>query len=151
MATELDHAGHSMPRRILEQVNLLVVDGIEFVKRFRTAAESPNPYVPIVMRTGHTDSGSEHAARGPDVTAAPARSLYLRLFRQLGNSRHVIRAGHIFHLTGNGKTILTVAGQDGISPTPPTSTLRQQPPVDNKKSGGHGRSKVDDRPDGAVQ
>src|SRR5690349_14836532 len=32
------------------------MNGIEFTKTVRTSADSPNPYVPIIMLTGHTSA-----------------------------------------------------------------------------------------------
>ena len=122
---------------------MLVVDDVEFDKCFHTAAESPYPYVPIAMRTKHTECDSDHAARGLGVPEAPAKSLYLRLFNPLGNSRPIVGARDSFELTG----------VDGYVPflTPPSSAFdldRRRLPCDAPANGastrpapGRGRSR----------
>lgn len=44
------------------------VDGYEFVRLVRTAPDSPNRTIPIIMLTGHTEKMRVHAARDIGVT-----------------------------------------------------------------------------------
>ena len=43
------------------------MSGIEFAQKVRSAPESPNPFVPIVMLTGHTSMEHVNAARDAGV------------------------------------------------------------------------------------
>ena len=86
---------------VVADYNMAPIDGLEFVKLLRTANDSPNPYVPIVMLTGRTDSRSVRAARDSGITeflAKPisAKNLYLRLLNLIDNPRPFIRARSYF-------------------------------------------------------
>ena len=43
-------------------------DGVEFTRQVRTAPDSPNPYLPIVMLTGHSELTRVVGARDAGVT-----------------------------------------------------------------------------------
>ena len=43
------------PDFVLTDLSMKPIDGIEFTKMVRNAKDSPNPYVPIIMVTGHTE------------------------------------------------------------------------------------------------
>jgi len=43
-------------------------DGVEFTRRVRTAPDSPNPYLPVVMLTGHSELNRVTDARDAGVT-----------------------------------------------------------------------------------
>ena len=43
-------------------------DGVEFTRHVRTAADSPNPYLPVVMLTGHSELARVTDARDAGVT-----------------------------------------------------------------------------------
>ncbi len=47
----------------LVDVNLGVMDGLAFVRLMRTAADSPNPYLPIVMLSAYSELYRVEAAR----------------------------------------------------------------------------------------
>lgn len=44
------------------------MDGLDFVRMIRSAPDSPNPYLPIVMLTGYTEVHRVEAARDAGVT-----------------------------------------------------------------------------------
>src|SRR3954463_14471358 len=48
---------------ILSDLEMAPMDGIEFTRQVRQSPSSPNPYVPIIMITGHTEMNRVHAAR----------------------------------------------------------------------------------------
>ncbi|MFZ4071742.1 MAG: response regulator [Caulobacterales bacterium] len=48
------------------QMNLL--DGLDFIKLVRTAKDSPNHYVPIIILTAHSERSRVMAARDVGVT-----------------------------------------------------------------------------------
>ncbi|MDP8916865.1 MAG: response regulator [Pseudomonadota bacterium] len=44
------------------------VDGVAFTRQVRNAADSPNPYLPVVMLTGHSELARVTEARDAGVT-----------------------------------------------------------------------------------
>ncbi|MEX1206286.1 MAG: response regulator [Dongiaceae bacterium] len=66
------------------------LDGCDFTRLVRTAKDSPNPNVPIIMLTGHTEEWRVIQARDVGVTqflAKPvsARALYTRIVSVIEN------------------------------------------------------------------
>ncbi len=77
------------------------LDGIDFVRLVRTAKDSPNPYVPIIMLTGYTEYQHVCEARDAGVNeflAKPisARGLYTRFTAIIDNPRPFIRTKTYF-------------------------------------------------------
>ena len=77
------------------------LDGIDFVRLVRTAKDSPNPYVPIIMLTGYTEYQRVCEARDAGVNeflAKPisARALYTRFTAIIDNPRPFIRTKTYF-------------------------------------------------------
>src|SRR5579862_323057 len=72
------------PDFVLTDLTMKPVDGIEFTRKIRLSEDSPNPYVPIIMVTGHTERPRVEAARDAGVSEFLAKpittqSLMLRL------------------------------------------------------------------------
>lgn len=90
------------------QIDILVadwmmkpMDGIELTKIIRKGDAVPNPYVPIIMLTGHTTMQNILVAREAGVTeylAKPLtpRSLLTRLQTVIGNPRPFVRTAQFF-------------------------------------------------------
>ena len=77
------------------------MDGLEFVRRVRTGNESPNPYVPIIMLTAHTELNKIVEARNAgvhEVLAKPisAKALADRIITILRNPRPFVRRVEYF-------------------------------------------------------
>ncbi len=77
------------------------LDGLDFVRLVRTAKDSPNPYVPIIMLTGHTEYQRVCEARDAGVNeflAKPisAKALYMRFASIIDNPRAFIRTKTYF-------------------------------------------------------
>jgi CheY-like chemotaxis protein len=64
-----------MPDLILTDLSMTPVNGIEFTRQVRTSQNSPNPYVPIIMVTGHTERPRVEAARDAGVTEFLAKPI----------------------------------------------------------------------------
>lgn len=47
---------------------MLPMDGVEFTRVVRQAPDSVNPYLPIIMMTGHAEQSRVHEARDAGVT-----------------------------------------------------------------------------------
>ncbi|MEE8393938.1 MAG: response regulator [Rhodospirillales bacterium] len=77
--------------------NMEPLDGIDFTRTVRTASDSPNPFVPIIMLTGHTEMSRVEEARDAGVhefLAKPisAKSLYQRIVSVVEVTRNFIRS-----------------------------------------------------------
>jgi two-component system, chemotaxis family, chemotaxis protein CheY len=77
------------------------MDGLEFVRQVRTAEDSPNPFLPIIMMTGHTEKHRIFKARDSGVTeflAKPitAKTLLMRLTNIIEHPRPFVRAKGYF-------------------------------------------------------
>jgi DNA-binding response OmpR family regulator len=81
--------------------NMSPLDGLDFVRLVRTGGDSPNPFVPIVMLTGHTELVKVIEARDSGVhefLAKPisARSLYARIRIIIEKPREFIKTKSYF-------------------------------------------------------
>ena len=89
------------PYLVLTDLSMKPVDGIAFTREVRTAHDSPNPYVPIIMITGHTERRKVEAARDAGVTeflAKPitAQGLILRIAEIVERPRAFVRCDGYF-------------------------------------------------------
>ena len=81
--------------------NMEPLDGLDFVRLVRTGGDSPNPYVSIIMLTGHTELNRVLEARDSGVhefLAKPisAKKLYSRIKAIVEHERKFIKAGRYF-------------------------------------------------------
>ena len=81
--------------------NLGFMDGIEFIRMIRTAQDSPNPYLPVVMVTAYTEQFRVHTARDAGVTEFCAKpvmaiEIYRKIVEVIEHPRPFIRAGAYF-------------------------------------------------------
>jgi CheY-like chemotaxis protein len=77
------------------------VDGCEFTKLLRTASDSPNHFVPIIMLTAYADKATVEAARDAGVTefcAKPitATDLYRKVCSVINSPRSFVRTSVYF-------------------------------------------------------
>lgn len=89
------------PDFVLTDLSMKPVDGLEFTRTVRTSSDSPNPYIPIIMVTGHTERPRIMAARDAGVTeilAKPitAQNLMLRIAEVVDKPRAFIRCEAYF-------------------------------------------------------
>jgi two-component system, chemotaxis family, chemotaxis protein CheY len=89
------------PDFVLSDLSMKPVDGIDFTRMVRTEKDSPNPYIPIIMVTGHTERARIEAARDAGVTeivAKPitAQNLLLRVAEIVQRPRPFIRCDGYF-------------------------------------------------------
>ncbi len=74
------------------------LDGLDFVRLIRTASDSPNAYLPIIMLTGHTERHRIIEARDAGVSEFLAKpvtplGLYSRIKAVVENPRPYVRVG----------------------------------------------------------
>lgn len=72
-AMEAMRAG--VPDIVIVDLNMFPIDGLEFTQMIRTAEDSPFPFVPIIMMTGHTDRTKVTAARDSGVNELVAKPI----------------------------------------------------------------------------
>jgi CheY-like chemotaxis protein len=87
------------PDVIILDLMMETIDGIEFTKLIRRGVDSPHPYVPIIMMTGHTDRRRVIEARDAGVNefvAKPltARALIDRLKSVINNERGWVKSAN---------------------------------------------------------
>ena len=81
--------------------NMQPLDGLDFVRLVRTAKDSPNPYVPIIMLSGYTEYRRVTEARDAGVNeylAKPisAKAIYQRFASIIDNPRPFVRTKNYF-------------------------------------------------------
>lgn len=86
---------------ILLDLRMPVLDGIEFTNLVRNSDDSPNPYVPIVMITAHSEPAQVRKARDAGVTEFCAKpingqTLWQRIVSVVNQPRPFIRAPNYF-------------------------------------------------------
>ena len=86
---------------VLSDMAMKPMDGLEFTRHVRNHEHSPNPFVPIIMITGHTEKHRVEQARDAGVTeflAKPitAQSLFARLAEIVERPRAFVRCGAYF-------------------------------------------------------
>ena len=77
------------------------IDGLSFARMVRWSASSPNPYVPILMLTAHTEASRVAAARDAGVTGfvkkpISTRVLFERVTFALTDTRMFVRTENFF-------------------------------------------------------
>ncbi len=77
------------------------VDGVEFTRLVRQAADSPNPFLPIIMLTGHAEKSRVMEARDAGVTEfvvkpVTARAVLDRLNAVIFHARPFVRTSEYF-------------------------------------------------------
>ncbi len=81
--------------------NMEPLDGLDFTRMVRTGEDSPNPFVPIIMLTGHTEMNRVVEARDTGINeflAKPvsAKKLFARIKSIISHPRQFIRIGRYF-------------------------------------------------------
>ena len=86
---------------VLSDLAMKPMDGLEFTRHVRNDEHSPNPFVPIIMITGHTEKYRVEAARDAGVTeflAKPitAHNLFARIAEIVERPRAFVRCDGYF-------------------------------------------------------
>lgn len=106
--SEAENAAHAFRIMREHEVDLVIVDwmmkpvdGLSFTRMMRWDSASPNPYMPILMLTAHTEASRVAAARDAGVTGfikkpISARLLFDRVASALTDTRMFIRTQDFF-------------------------------------------------------
>jgi two-component system chemotaxis response regulator CheY len=97
----IDALRERKPDLVLSDMAMKPMDGIEFTRHVRNHEHSPNPFVPIIMITGHTEKHRVEAARDVGVTeflAKPitAQNLFARIAEIVERPRAFVRCDGYF-------------------------------------------------------
>ncbi len=100
---------------ILTDLAMQPLDGLDLTREIRTSEHSANPFVPIIMITGHTEKHRVMAARDAGVTeflAKPitAQSLFSRIAEIVERPRAFVRAEGYFGPDRRRRTLENYAG-----------------------------------------
>ncbi len=90
-----------VPDLLITDASMQPMDGFELVKRIRMDADNPNPFVPIIMLSGHVEMANIERARDQGVTeylAKPvsAQSLMARVISVIERPRQFVKVGPYF-------------------------------------------------------
>jgi len=97
--------------------NMDPLDGLDFTRLVRTGKDSPNPFVPIIMLTGHTEMNRVVEARDAGIhefLAKPisAKGLYSRVRAIIEHPRPFVRAGLYFGPDRRRRSLASYMGPD---------------------------------------
>jgi CheY-like chemotaxis protein len=86
---------------LLADLSMPLIDGVEFVSMVRNSADSPNPFLPVIMITGHSERSRVTAARDAGVNEflvkpVTAKNLLERLTMIVNSPRSFVRSGTYF-------------------------------------------------------
>jgi two-component system, chemotaxis family, chemotaxis protein CheY len=100
-ATGLEAFTHYMPDIVLADWVMPIFDGLELTQMIRQPGANANPYVPIIMVSGHSEKKRIVSARDAGVTeflAKPisAKALYERILNVAANPRPFIKTKTYF-------------------------------------------------------
>jgi len=97
----LEAFSHYMPDIVITDWVMPIFDGLELTQMIRQPGANANPYVPIIMLTGHSERRRVIAARDAGVTEfmvkpISAKALYERVLNVVLNPRPFIRTKTYF-------------------------------------------------------
>ncbi len=100
-AAGLEAFTHYMPDIVLTDWAMPIFDGLELTQMIRQPGANANPYVPIIMLTGHSEKKRVMSARDAGITefmAKPisAKALYQRILNVVANPRPFIKTKTYF-------------------------------------------------------
>lgn len=100
-AAALDEFNHHAPDIIILDWVMPIFDGLEFTQMIRQPEANANPYVPIIMLSGHAEKKRVIAARDAGITEfltkpISANALYERILNIVVNPRPFIKTRSYF-------------------------------------------------------
>ncbi len=116
-AAGLEAFTHHSPDIVITDWAMPIFDGLELTQMIRQPDSSSNPYVPIIMLTGHSEKKRVIAARDSGVTeflAKPisAKALYQRILNVVANPRPFIKTQTYFGPDRRRNAATTYAGPE---------------------------------------
>jgi two-component system, chemotaxis family, chemotaxis protein CheY len=95
--------------------NMFPLDGVEFTRLVRNSPDSANPYLPIIMMTGHSERAKVQLARDAGVTEfvvkpVTPKAMLDRIHAVIFNPRPFVKADDYFGPCRRRKTMEDYAG-----------------------------------------
>ena len=114
-ASGLEACMHVVPDIVITDWAMPIWDGLELTQMIRQPGANANPYVPVIMLTGHSEKKRVVAARDAGVTeflAKPisAKALYQRIMNIVVNPRPFIKTRGYFGPDRRRSTNLNYVG-----------------------------------------
>jgi two-component system, chemotaxis family, chemotaxis protein CheY len=133
-AAGLEAFTHYQPDIVITDWVIPLFDGLEMTQMIRQAGANTNPYVPIIMLTGHSEKNHVVIARDASITeflAKPisAKALYQRILNVIANPRPFIKTKTYFGPDRRRNTIANYAGPERRKGGK-ADVIRQQPLLD---------------------
>lgn len=137
-ATGLEAFTHHMPDIVITDWAMPIFDGLELTQMIRQPGANANPFVPIIMLTGHSEKKRVVAARDAGVTeflAKPlsAKALYQRILNVVANPRPFIKTRNYFGPDRRRNSSGNYAGPERRKGDK-AEVIRQQPLIDKAKA-----------------
>jgi two-component system, chemotaxis family, chemotaxis protein CheY len=137
-AAGLEGFTHYMPDIVITDWSMPIFDGLELTSMIRQPGTNGNPYVAIIMLTGHSEKKRVLEARDAGVTeflAKPisAKSLYQRILNVVVNPRPFIKTKTFFGPDRRRNHASSYVGPERRKTEKPDS-IRVQPLLDKTKS-----------------
>jgi two-component system chemotaxis response regulator CheY len=137
-ATDGESALNHMRERhidiILTDGPMLPLDGYELTKQIRNSPETPNPFLPVIMVSAHTELGQVKRARDAGITeflAKPisAKTLLVRFCSVIDNQRAFVRSSKFIGPDRRRHVDHAFQGKErrGV-PLPPAAVTAETPP-----------------------
>jgi two-component system chemotaxis response regulator CheY len=100
-ASGLESFTHFMPDIVIVDWVMPIFDGLELAQMIRQPGANANPYVPIIMLTGHSDKKRVMIARDAGITEflckpISAKSLYERILNVIAKPRPFVKTKTYF-------------------------------------------------------
>ncbi len=100
-ASGLESFTHFMPDIVIVDWVMPIFDGLELAQMIRQPGANSNPYVPIIMLTGHSDKKRVMIARDAGITEflckpISAKSLYERILNVIAKPRPFVKTKTYF-------------------------------------------------------
>lgn len=139
-ASALELYTHFVPDIVITDWAMPIFDGLELTQMIRQPGANANPYVPIIMLTGHSEKRRVMMARDAGVTefmAKPisAKSLYQRVLNVVANPRSFIKTRTYFGPDRRRNVTSSYVGPERRNGGP-AEVIAQAPLLDKAKVSG---------------
>jgi two-component system, chemotaxis family, chemotaxis protein CheY len=139
-AAGLEAFTHNAPDIVLADWEMPIFDGLELAQMIRQPGANGNPYVPIIMLSGHSERARVVAARDAGITefmAKPisAKALYHRILNVVANPRPFVRTKTYFGPDRRRNVNPNYGGPERRKSAKP-DVIRQTPLIDKAKVAG---------------
>jgi two-component system chemotaxis response regulator CheY len=140
-ATGFEAFSHYAPDIVLSDWEMPIFNGLELAQMIRQPDGNSNPYVPIIMLTGHSEKDRVMTARDAGITefmAKPisAKVLYQRIATVIANPRPFIRTRTYFGPDRRRNVNPNYVGPERRKGGGRADTTRQAPRNDKAKVAG---------------